>query len=110
MFKLLLCGIFAETLEGIDMGDTTHKKPGTTVPESIHSFSELKTVVFFFPRFRLSGISPIVISDGSSHRALVRVALNSALLPGAKTGPDAGRHRIMLFLFMFCSWRWFGPT
>lgn len=30
----------AEALEGIDLGETTHKKPGTTVPESIHSFSE----------------------------------------------------------------------
>lgn len=30
----------AETMEGIDLGETTHKKPGTTVPESIHSFSK----------------------------------------------------------------------
>lgn len=30
----------AEALEGIDLGETTHKKPGTTVPESIHSFRE----------------------------------------------------------------------
>lgn len=30
----------AEALEGIDLGEATHKKPGTTVPESIHSFSE----------------------------------------------------------------------
>lgn len=30
-----------EALEGIDLGETTHKKAGTTVPESIHSFSEL---------------------------------------------------------------------
>lgn len=33
-------GVFAEALEGIDLGETTHKKPGNTVPESIHSFSE----------------------------------------------------------------------
>lgn len=32
--------VLAEALEGIDLGETTHKKPGTTVPESIHSFSE----------------------------------------------------------------------
>lgn len=36
-----LCVFSAEALEGIDLGETTHKKPGTTVPESIHSFSEL---------------------------------------------------------------------
>lgn len=33
-------GVFAEALEGIDLGETTHKKPGNTVPESIHSFSK----------------------------------------------------------------------
>lgn len=33
-------GVFAEALDGIDLGETTHKKPGNTVPESIHSFSE----------------------------------------------------------------------
>ncbi|KAG5838758.1 hypothetical protein ANANG_G00226970 [Anguilla anguilla] len=31
-------GQSVEALEGIDLGETTHKKPGTTVPESIHSF------------------------------------------------------------------------
>lgn len=31
---------YLEVMEGIDLGETTHKKPGTTVPESIHSFSE----------------------------------------------------------------------
>ncbi|CAG01719.1 unnamed protein product, partial [Tetraodon nigroviridis] len=31
-------GQSVEALEGIDMGETTHKKPGNTVPESIHSF------------------------------------------------------------------------
>lgn len=38
--KLWPGGVFAEALEGIDLGETTHKKPGNTVPESIHSFSE----------------------------------------------------------------------
>lgn len=32
--------LYLEVMEGIDLGETTHKKPGTTVPESIHSFSE----------------------------------------------------------------------
>ncbi|PWA15651.1 hypothetical protein CCH79_00020180, partial [Gambusia affinis] len=31
-------GQSVEALDGIDLGETTHKKPGTTVPESIHSF------------------------------------------------------------------------
>ncbi|XP_059910783.1 serine/threonine-protein kinase mTOR [Gadus macrocephalus] len=31
-------GQSVEALEGIDLGETTHKKAGTTVPESIHSF------------------------------------------------------------------------
>lgn len=35
--------VFAEALDGIDLGETTHKKPGNTVPESIHSFSEWPT-------------------------------------------------------------------
>ncbi len=41
--SLLWClfGMFhVEAMEGIDLGETTHKKPGTTVPESIHSFSK----------------------------------------------------------------------
>lgn len=41
LLLLLLHAVLAEALEGIDLGETTHKKPGTTVPESIHSFSEL---------------------------------------------------------------------
>ncbi|TRY96882.1 hypothetical protein DNTS_015423 [Danionella cerebrum] len=31
-------GQSVEAIEGIDIGEATHKKPGTTVPESIHSF------------------------------------------------------------------------
>uniref|UniRef100_A0A8C6M5E7 Serine/threonine-protein kinase TOR n=1 Tax=Nothobranchius furzeri TaxID=105023 RepID=A0A8C6M5E7_NOTFU len=31
-------GQSVEALDGIDLGETTHKKAGTTVPESIHSF------------------------------------------------------------------------
>jgi len=46
--NLILWYVFAlfhaEAMEGIDLGEATHKKPGTTVPESIHSFSKsLKT-------------------------------------------------------------------
>ncbi|TKS77145.1 Serine/threonine-protein kinase mTOR [Collichthys lucidus] len=35
---LLNWRLMDKALEGIDLGETTHKKPGTTVPESIHSF------------------------------------------------------------------------
>lgn len=38
--SLRLSCLLAEALEGIDLGETTHKKAGTTVPESIHSFSK----------------------------------------------------------------------
>lgn len=29
-----------EMLDGMELGETAHKKTGTTVPESIHSFSK----------------------------------------------------------------------
>lgn len=29
-----------EMLDSVELGETSHKKTGTTVPESIHSFSE----------------------------------------------------------------------
>uniref|UniRef100_A0A674NNJ5 Serine/threonine-protein kinase TOR n=1 Tax=Takifugu rubripes TaxID=31033 RepID=A0A674NNJ5_TAKRU len=35
---LLNWRLMDKALEGIDLGETTHKKPGNTVPESIHSF------------------------------------------------------------------------
>ncbi|CAM4714382.1 unnamed protein product [Leuciscus chuanchicus] len=35
---LLNWRLMDKAMEGIDLGETTHKKPGTTVPESIHSF------------------------------------------------------------------------
>lgn len=48
-FLWYVFGMFhIEAMEGIDLGETTHKKPGTTVPESIHSFSESSTFLSFF--------------------------------------------------------------
>lgn len=44
---------YAEALEGIEMGEATHKKPGTTVPESIHSFSEWLPFHALFALFAL---------------------------------------------------------
>lgn len=42
MFALVLIIAFPnlEMLDSVELGETAHKKAGTTVPESIHSFSK----------------------------------------------------------------------
>lgn len=42
VLNFLLTGIFSllEILDGVELGEPAHKKTGTTVPESIHSFSK----------------------------------------------------------------------
>lgn len=38
-----------EMLDSVELGETSHKKTGTTVPESIHSFSEFHCCFYTDP-------------------------------------------------------------
>lgn len=38
-----------EMLDSVELGETAHKKTGTTVPESIHSFSEFHCCFYTDP-------------------------------------------------------------
>ena len=84
----------AEALEGIDLGETTHKKPGTTVPESIHSFSESPArsvivcwtlFIFFCASFTTTIRSSLtVINDWFNCCAIVRQHFMSTLVWAVK--------------------------
>lgn len=99
VLNLLRGGVIAEALEGIDLGETTHKKPGNTVPESIHSFSEWPArLPHCVLRWHVA-----VISDGHP--------LQRCLATGCWLSSETRRCWYMLFFFLlFSSWRWFGPT